>query len=130
MQKIRFHNSDKIFDVTLSAWGNGRMKCVFHSAVDVKKDQFLKSGFKELNENNLKVQGNHSRMRYFYRVVDNNTIIYTAVPDDTYEKSLANKRKADCIKIAKGLKILFSTLFLPYFLHYTILHSQLRVIRG
>ena len=85
MQKIRFHNSDKIFDVTLSAWGNGRMKCVFHSAVDVKKDQFLKSGFKELNEYNLKVQGNHSRMRYFYRVVDNNTIIYTAVPDDTYE---------------------------------------------
>lgn len=103
MQKIKFNNNDRIFDVMLNACGNNRIKCLFHSAIDIKKDQFLKSGFKELNEKNLRVQGNHSKMRYFYQVVDSNTIIYTSIPDDTYEneqeKMIEKNRSINTIQI-------------------------------
>ncbi len=85
MQKIKFNNSDRIFDVALSAYEKNRIKCVFYSSIDINNAKFLKSGFKELNERNLKVQGNHNKMRYIYQQLNDHTIIFTSHADDVYQ---------------------------------------------
>lgn len=87
MQKIRFNNSNKIFDVTLTSYGAHRIKCKFYSELIDADNASFRCGFKELNENNLKVQGDFSKMKYIYHKPDDETFIFTSDKDDIYIES-------------------------------------------
>ncbi len=86
MQKIRFNSdtSNRVIEVRLEKINEHRMKCIFHSPFDINNEDCLRSGFKELNENNLKVQGNFNQMKYIYHIVDDKTVIFTSKADDDH----------------------------------------------
>ena len=90
MQKIRFNNSIDIYDVKLDLYDANRIKCRFYSDLNTKYIVNIRSGFKELNENNLKVQGDFSKMKYIYRKLDDETFIFTSDKDDIYIEPESN----------------------------------------
>lgn len=90
MQKIRFNNSIDIYDVKLDLYDANRIKCRFYSDLNTKDIVNIRSGFKELNENNLKVQGDFSKMKYIYRKLDDETFIFTSDKDDIYIEPESN----------------------------------------
>ncbi|WWR16808.1 hypothetical protein V1224_05080 [Lachnospiraceae bacterium JLR.KK008] len=92
MQKIKFNNSNNIIDVELSVYDLSRIKCRFHSDLSDKDMINMRSGFKELNENNLKVQGDFSKMKYIYRKLDDETYIFTSDQHDSYKEPENNNR--------------------------------------
>lgn len=83
MQKIRFLNSNKIFDVTLTLYGANRIKCKFYSELTDADNASFRCGFQELNENNLKVQGDFRKMKYICQRLDERTVIFTSDENDS-----------------------------------------------
>lgn len=107
-------------DVELTLYDSTRIKCRFYSDLSIEDINNLRSGFKELNENNLKVQGDFSKMKYIYRRLDDKTVIFTSDENDIYiepekieENTPANETaktnpdvNAPTIEESKYLKIL------------------------
>ncbi len=84
MQKIKFNGNDKVIDVELSSYDQNRIKCVFHSDKYEEIESYLRSGFKELNEYNFKIQGDYSSMKYIYHQPEENIVIFTSDENDIY----------------------------------------------
>ncbi len=93
MGKIRFNNSKEIIEVTLERYSKNKLKCVFHYEPEQTIIKNSKSGFKELNEHNLKVQADYSHMKYIYRQIDERAYIFTSEKNDYYSNRMKNVKQ-------------------------------------
>lgn len=87
MQKIKFNNSEKIYEVFIKKLYSDTNIRRYYFEFDKKYDineTMISSGFVELNEHNFVVQGDFSDLKYIYKKENDTTYILTNTKEDVY----------------------------------------------